>query len=113
MPLPPPSFVRKLSERSQALLKAFKAATGQSVDGIVPVCHSEGGSAPGANNFPFLTNVLTGWAVHPNVGAVLAVEAAPHHDGTGTVVTWADIVDRAKLSGRGGLPPYSRACVCV
>jgi altronate dehydratase len=62
-------FARALEERLQHL------AVGQdNLDGIVAVAHTEGGSADRPNNLEFLLRTLAGFMVHPNVGAVLAVD---------------------------------------
>ena len=43
------------------------------IDGVVPIAHTEGGEdAP--NNVNFVLRALSGFMVHPNVGAVLAVD---------------------------------------
>ena len=49
------------------------------VDGVVAVTHTEGGGGPRPNNLDYLLRVLAGFMVHPNVGAVLAVD-----DGAGS-----------------------------
>ena len=43
------------------------------VDGIVPVAHTEGGHSD-PNNRDLLLRTLAGFMVHPNVGAVLAID---------------------------------------
>ena len=43
-------------------------------DGVVAVAHTEGGSAQAPNNRELLLRTLAGFAVHPNVGALLAVD---------------------------------------
>ncbi len=43
-------------------------------DGVVAVAHTEGGGAGTPNNRDLLLRTLAGFAVHPNVGALLAVD---------------------------------------
>lgn len=43
-------------------------------DGVVPIAHTEGGGWSAPNNRELLLRTLAGFAVHPNVGAVLAVD---------------------------------------
>jgi hypothetical protein len=65
------SFVKQLEAR----LKPLGAI--DNLDGIVAVAHTEGGSAPKGqppNNRELLLRTLAGFMVHPNVGAVLAVD---------------------------------------
>ena len=63
------------------------------VDGIVAVTHTEGGGGPRPNNLDYVLRVLAGFMVHPNVGAVLAVD-----DGAGSY-TSADL--ERFMSARG------------
>ena len=65
-------FVRRVAERA-----AGRAPAG--VDGVVAVTHTEGGGSGRPNNLGHVLRVLAGFMVHPNVGAVLAVD-----DGTGS-----------------------------
>ena len=71
-------FVRHASEQA-----ARRAPRG--VDGVVAVTHTEGGGGPRPNNLDYVLRVLAGFMVHPNVGAVLAVD-----DGAGSY-TSADL----------------------
>ena len=64
------SFARLLAERM-----APAAAAIPNVDGVVPVAHTEGGGRVEPNNRELLLRTLAGFMVHPNVGAVLAVDA--------------------------------------
>ena len=64
-------FARGVAERAAA-----RAPAG--VDGVVAVTHTEGGGTGRPNNIDHVLRVLAGFMVHPNVGAVLAVD-----DGTG------------------------------
>ena len=63
------------------------------VDGVVAVTHTEGGGGPRPNNLDYVLRVLAGFMVHPNVGAVLAVD-----DGAGSYAS-ADL--ERFMSARG------------
>ncbi|MEZ5274775.1 MAG: UxaA family hydrolase [Opitutaceae bacterium] len=63
------SFVRKLAARVAGLARIHP-----SIDGIVPVAHTEGGDPEMPNNREEVLRTLAGFMVHPNVGAVLAVD---------------------------------------
>jgi altronate dehydratase len=63
------SFARQLTARLQALARVFPA-----LDGIVAVAHTEGGGPGEPNNSAEVLRALAGFMVHPNVGAVLAVD---------------------------------------
>ncbi len=58
-------FVTELAQR-------FDGAEG--FDGVVPVAHTEGGEDGTPNNLHFLLATLAGFALNPNVGAVLIVD---------------------------------------
>jgi altronate dehydratase len=62
------SYVRALAERLVPL-----AAEHPTINGIVPVAHTEGGDAT-PNNLDMVLRTLCGFVVHPNVGAVLCVD---------------------------------------
>ncbi len=63
------SYARQLAERLQT------AVAGQStIDGIVAIAHTEGGGTKEPNNSQEILKTLAGFIVHPNVGAVLAVD---------------------------------------
>lgn len=62
-------YARALEERMRGL-----AADHANVDGIVAVAHTEGGGSEQPNNLDFVLRTLSGFVVHPNVGAVLAVD---------------------------------------
>ncbi len=62
-------FVRMLAGRLQPLAREFP-----SLDGIVAIGHTEGGGPTEPNNTPEVLRTLAGFMVHPNVGAVLAVD---------------------------------------
>ena len=61
---------------ARALEDRFRGVTADSanVDGIVAVAHTEGGGSERPNNLDFVLRTLSGFLVHPNVGAVLAVD---------------------------------------
>jgi len=63
------SFARQLAARLQPLARLFPA-----LDGIVAVAHTEGGGPGEPNNAAEVLRALAGFMVHPNVGAVLAVD---------------------------------------
>jgi altronate dehydratase len=63
------SFARQLAARLQPLARIFPQ-----LDGIVPVAHTEGGGPSEPNNSAEVLRALAGFVVHPNVGAVLAVD---------------------------------------
>jgi altronate dehydratase len=61
-------FVRQLEQRVGDLGRDLPQ-----LDGIVAVTHTEG-SVQGANNGELLLRTLAGFMIHPNIGAVLAVD---------------------------------------
>ncbi len=61
-------FVRTLTQLTAAMADAW-----EHVDGIVPIAHTEGGHRD-PNNRELLLRTLAGFMVHPNVGAVVAVD---------------------------------------
>ena len=63
------SFARQLAERLQPLARLYPG-----IDGIVAVAHTEGGGPTEPNNTSEILKALAGFMVHPNVGAVLAVD---------------------------------------
>ena len=67
-------FARSLA---QALQPA--AATFPDFDGIVAIAHTEGSGYERLNNRDFVLRTLAGLMVHPNVGAVLAVDTPELH----------------------------------
>lgn len=62
------SWARALEERLAGLATGYP-----DVDGVVAVAHTEGGAGE-PNNRELLLRTLAGFAVHPNVGAALAVD---------------------------------------
>lgn len=63
------SFARQLAARLQPLARVHPG-----IDGIVAVAHTEGGGPGEPNNAAEILRALAGFIVHPNVGAVLAVD---------------------------------------
>ena len=62
-------FARALETRLKGLSDDYR-----NIDGIVAVVHTEGGGSDTPNNLDFLLRTLSGFVVHPNVGAVLAID---------------------------------------
>ena len=46
----------------------------ENIDGVVAVTHTEGGESTTPNNLEMLLRTLAGFAIHPNIGAILAVD---------------------------------------
>jgi len=63
------SVARQFAARLQALARVHP-----SLDGLVAVAHTEGGGAREPHNAPEVLRALAGFMVHPNVGAVLALD---------------------------------------
>jgi altronate dehydratase len=63
------SFARQLAARLQPLARVHPA-----IDGIVALDHTEGGGPGEPNNTTEVLRALAGFMVHPNVGAILAVD---------------------------------------
>ncbi len=63
------SFARQLVARLQTLARLFPT-----IDGIVAIAHTEGGGHDESNNTTEILRALAGFMVHPNVGAVLAID---------------------------------------
>jgi len=63
------SFARQLAARLQPLARINPA-----LDGIVAVAHTEGGGPGEPNNSAEILRALAGFLVHPNVGAVIAID---------------------------------------
>ena len=63
------SVARQLAARLQPLAKAHST-----IDGIVAVAHTEGGGPGEPNNTGEVLRALAGFMVHPNVGAILALD---------------------------------------
>ena len=62
-------LAKAVERRCQSLL-----ANAPGVDGIVAVTHTEGGGARQPNNLDFVLRTLAGFMVHPNVGAIVALD---------------------------------------
>ncbi|MEM7131478.1 MAG: UxaA family hydrolase [Chloroflexota bacterium] len=65
------SYARALAETMSTVVNGLP-----NVDGIVPISHTEGSGYERINNRDFLLRTLAGLMVHPNVGAILAVDLA-------------------------------------
>ncbi len=63
------SVANRIAERLRDAAAAVPA-----VDGIVAVTHTEGGSETRPNNEEIVLRTLAGFIVHPNVGAVMALD---------------------------------------
>ena len=63
------SFARQLAARLQPLARVHPG-----IDGIVAIAHTEGGGPEQPNNLAEILRTLAGFLMHPNVGAVLAVD---------------------------------------
>ena len=63
------SFAKTLSDRLTPELVHYA-----NIDDIVPIAHTEGGGTHTPTNIDLLLRTLSGFIVHPNVGAVLAVD---------------------------------------
>lgn len=63
------SFAKALESRLAGVADRYT-----NIDGIAAVTHTEGGGSGVPNNLEFVLRVLAGFIVHPNVGAVLAVD---------------------------------------
>lgn len=61
---------------AEALAARFSNAPDRfaNVDGVVAVAHTEGGGEAPPNNLQFVLRTLAGFMVHPNVGAVVALD---------------------------------------
>ena len=62
-------YARALEDRLRGL-----ASDCANVDGIVAVAHTEGGGSEQPNNLDYVLRTISGFVVHANVGAVLAVD---------------------------------------
>jgi len=63
------SFARALEARLRGSAKGYPE-----IDGIVALTHTEGGEDGTPNNLDLVLRTLAGFMVHPNVGAVLALD---------------------------------------
>ncbi len=63
------SYAKRLEERLKGLSDAC-----ENINDIVAVAHTEGGGTERPNNLDLLLRTLSGFIVHPNVGAILVVD---------------------------------------
>ena len=63
------SYARALAERFRSVPSKYA-----NIDGVAAIAHTEGGGTERPNNLDFVLRALAGFAVHPNVAAVLAVD---------------------------------------
>jgi altronate dehydratase len=63
------SYARALEDRLSPLSAQY-----DHLDGIVAVAHTEGGGSRQPHNLELVLRTLSGFMVHPNVGAILAVD---------------------------------------
>lgn len=63
------SYARTLAERFRDVPAHYS-----NIDGVTAIAHTEGGGSSRPNNLEFVLRTLAGFLVHPNLGAVLAVD---------------------------------------
>jgi len=63
------SVARELAKRFQPLVRLYPG-----IDGVVAIAHTEGGGPEVPNNVREVLRALSGFMVHPNVGAILALD---------------------------------------
>src|SRR5438477_3728589 len=63
------SYARALAERFKQIPSEYS-----NIDGVVAIAHTEAASESKPNNIDFTLRTLAGFMVHPNIGAVLAVD---------------------------------------
>ena len=63
------SFAKALADRFKDVGTNY-----ENIDGVVAVRHTEGGEEIKPNNLELLLRTLAGFMVHPNIGAILAVD---------------------------------------
>ena len=63
------AFSRILMDRCKSLANNYA-----NIDGIVHVAHTEGGESTTPNNLDLLLKTLSGFTIHPNIGAMLLVD---------------------------------------
>ena len=68
-------FAQLLAGRLQQDVESCKH-----IDGVVPIAHTEGGGEATPNNLQLVLRTMAGLMVHPNVGAVLAVDSGSEGD---------------------------------
>ena len=87
-------FARRLAQMLQSAAQQFS-----DFDGIVAIAHTEGSGYERLNNREFVLRTLAGLVVHPNVGAVLAVDAPETHPTADRPISNAEL--EAYLRGNG------------
>jgi altronate dehydratase len=99
------SFARQLTARLQRIAGVYPQ-----FDGVVAVAHTEGGGPEEPNNSAEVLRALAGFILHPNVGAVLAVDEGSEPISNQRLQAFMaenryalDDVPHAFLSLRGGL----------
>lgn len=63
------ALARQVVDRLQGMLRLFPR-----IDGLVAIAHTEGGGPETPNNLTEVLRALSGFMVHPNVGAILALD---------------------------------------
>jgi altronate dehydratase len=64
------SYARALAEKFREVPSKYP-----NIDGVATIAHTEGGGTEPPNNLDFVLRTLAGFIVHPNVAAVVAVDA--------------------------------------
>ncbi|MCY4081000.1 MAG: UxaA family hydrolase [Caldilineaceae bacterium] len=80
------AFARSLAQALQPAAAPFPG-----FDGIVAIAHTEGSGYERLNNRDFVLRTLAGLIVHPNVGAVLAVDTPELHPTAGQSISNAEL----------------------
>ena len=80
------AFARSLAQALQPAAAPFPG-----FDGIVAIAHTEGSGYERLNNRDFVLRTLAGLIVHPNVGAVLAVDTHEPHSTTDRPISNAEL----------------------
>ena len=80
------AFARSLAQALQPAAAPFAG-----FDGIVAIAHTEGSGYERLNNRDFVLRTLAGLIVHPNVGAVLAVDTPELHTTAGQSISNAEL----------------------
>ena len=75
----------RTSSFARALAARCADASVPGIDGVVAIAHTEGGGWEKPNNEEHLLRTLAGFAIHPNVGAVLAVDYGGEAVGNGAL----------------------------
>jgi altronate dehydratase len=74
------SYARALAERFKHVPEEHR-----NIDGVVAIAHTEGGGEGKPNNIEFTLRTLAGFMVHPNIGAVLAVDLGIEYINNGSL----------------------------